>query len=53
MCQPPLQTALVPPSQGQVEVNRYTQQHTRYENIFAIGDCISGATTRTYTGAIH
>lgn len=38
---------------GQVDVNRYTLQHNRYENIFAIGDCISGQTTRTYTGAIH
>ena len=38
---------------GQVDVNRYTLQHNKYENIFAIGDCISGATTRTYTGAIH
>lgn len=40
-------------SQGMVSVNRYTQQHTKYENIFAIGDCISGQTTRTYTAAIH
>jgi len=37
---------------GQVDVNRYTLQHKKYENIFAIGDCISGETTRTYTGAI-
>ena len=40
-------------AQGQVDVNRYTLQHRKYENIFAIGDCISGETTRTYTGAIH
>ena len=37
---------------GQVDVNRYTQQHNKYDNIFAIGDCISGDTTRTYTGGI-
>ena len=48
-----LDAAGVCDSQGMVSVNRYTQQHTKYENIFAIGDCISGATTRTYTGAIH
>ena len=36
-----------------VDVNRYTLQHNVYENVFAIGDCISGNTTRTYTGAIH
>jgi sulfide:quinone oxidoreductase len=40
-------------STGMVDVNRYTLQHNKYENIFAIGDCISGQTTRTYTGAIH
>ena len=40
-------------AQGMVDVNRYTLQHRRYENIFAIGDCISGETTRTYTGAIR
>ena len=40
-------------SQGMVDVNRYTLQHNRFENIFAIGDCISGQTTRTYTGAIQ
>lgn len=39
-------------AQGMVDVNRYTLQHRRYENIFAIGDCISGETTRTYSGAI-
>ena len=39
-------------STGMVDVNRYTLQHNTYENIFAIGDCTSGQTTRTYTGAI-
>ena len=36
-----------------VDVNKYTLQHNKHENIFAIGDCISGNTTRTYTGAIR
>ena len=36
---------------GQVDVNRYTLQHKKYENIFAFGDCISGETTRTQVGA--
>lgn len=40
-------------AKGMVDVNRYTLQHRKYENIFAIGDCISGETTRTYTGAIQ
>lgn len=40
-------------SQGMVDVNKYTLQHNKHENIFAIGDCISGNTTRTYTGAIQ
>ena len=38
---------------GMVDVNRYTLQHNKFENIFAIGDCISGQTTRTYTGGMH
>jgi|Transcript_37409 sulfide:quinone oxidoreductase len=40
-------------STGMVDVNRYTLQHRKFENIFAIGDCITGETTRTYTGAIQ
>lgn len=36
---------------GQVDVNRYTLQHKKYENIFAFGDCIGGETTRTQFGA--
>ena len=39
--------------EGMVDVNRYTLQHNKYENIFAIGDAISGQTTRTYTGAVR
>ena len=47
-----LQGAGVTDSQGLVDVNRYTLQHKKFENIFAIGDCIGGETTRTYTGGI-
>lgn len=32
---------------GLVDVNPYTLQHQRFENIFAYGDCIKGETTRT------
>jgi len=34
-------------SKGLVDVNPYTLQHKRYENIFAFGDCIGINTTRT------
>jgi sulfide:quinone oxidoreductase len=37
---------------GLVDVNPYTLQHKKYENIFAFGDCINGATTRTQNAAI-
>jgi len=37
---------------GFVDVNPYTLQHSRYENIFAMGDCIKGETTRTQHAAI-
>lgn len=38
---------------GLVDVNRYTLQHNKYENVFAFGDCIgvSGETTRTQSAA--
>jgi len=36
---------------GLVDVNPYTLQHSRYENIFAFGDCIKGETTRTQNAA--
>jgi len=32
---------------GLVDVNPYTLQHHRFDNIFAYGDCIKGDTTRT------
>ena len=38
-------------STGLVDVNPYTLQHGRFENIFAFGDCIKGATTRTQHAA--
>lgn len=37
---------------GLVDVNRYTLQHKKYENIFAFGDCIAGDTTRTMSAII-
>ena len=38
-------------STGMVDVNPYTLQHSRFENIFAFGDCIKGETTRTQNAA--
>lgn len=38
-------------SLGLVDVNKYTLQHKRYENIFAFGDCIGGELTRTHNAA--
>jgi sulfide:quinone oxidoreductase len=37
--------------QGLVDVNPYTLQHMKYENVFAFGDCIAGNTTRTQNAA--
>ena len=39
-------------ARGGVNINKYTMQHSHYENIFAFGDCIGGNTTRTYTAAM-
>lgn len=36
---------------GLVDVNPYTLQHSRFENVFAFGDCIKGETTRTQHAA--
>jgi len=36
---------------GLIDVNPYTLQHSRFENIFAFGDAIKGNTTRTQTAA--
>jgi len=38
-------------SSGLVDVNPYTLQHDRFDNIFAFGDCIKGETTRTQSAA--
>ena len=34
-------------SSGMIDVNPYTLQHSRFDNIFAFGDAIKGETTRT------
>lgn len=39
-------------SQGLIDVNPYTLQHSRFENIFAFGDAIAGNTTRTQNAAM-
>ena len=39
-------------SMGMVDVNKYTLQHNKYENIFAFGDCIAGDLTRTMSSII-
>jgi len=36
---------------GLIDVNPYTLQHSRFENIFAFGDAIAGNTTRTQNAA--
>ena len=38
-------------AEGVIDVNPYTLQHKRFENIFAFGDCIGVNTTRTQTAA--
>lgn len=40
-------------STGCIDVNPYTLQHERFENIFAFGDAIKGNTTRNQTAATH
>ena len=37
---------------GLIDVNPYTLQHSRFENIFAFGDAIAGNTTRTQHAAM-
>jgi sulfide:quinone oxidoreductase len=39
--------------EGLVDVNPFTMQHKRFENIFAFGDCVGINTTRTQSAAIH
>lgn len=38
-------------SSGCIDVNPYTLQHERFENIFAFGDAIKGNITRNQTAA--
>ena len=37
---------------GQVDVNKYTLQHKKFENIFAFGDVVGFDTTRTQNASI-
>jgi len=50
--QPGLVEAGITDGTGMVDVNPYTLQHSRFENIFAMGDAIKGETTRTQAAAI-
>ena len=45
--QPELVAGGITNEKGLVDVNPYTLQHKRFENIFAFGDCIDANTTRT------
>ena len=36
---------------GLVDVNRYTLQHSKFENVFAFGDCIKGCLLYTSDAA--
>jgi len=38
---------------GGIDVNKYTLQHKKYENIFGYGDAVGFDTTRTQTAAQH
>ena len=37
---------------GNLDVNRYTLQHSKYENIFGFGDAVGFDTTRTHNAAM-
>lgn len=37
---------------GCVDVNKYTLQHKKYENVFGFGSCVGFDTTRTQSGAV-
>lgn len=37
---------------GMLDVNKYTLQHNKYENIFGFGDAVGFNTTRTFNAAI-
>jgi sulfide:quinone oxidoreductase len=40
-------------SWGGIDVNKYTLQHKKYENIFAFGDAVGFETTRTQSAAMN
>ena len=37
---------------GMMDVNKYTLQHNKYENVFSFGDAVGFNTTRTHNAAI-
>jgi sulfide:quinone oxidoreductase len=37
---------------GGIDVNKYTLQHKKHDNIFAFGDAVGFDTTRTHSGAM-
>jgi sulfide:quinone oxidoreductase len=39
-------------AQGLIDVNKYTLQHKKYDNIFAFGDAVGFKTTRTHNAAL-
>lgn len=38
-------------SAGYVDVDKYTLQHVKYANVFAIGDCTNAPTSKTAAAA--
>jgi len=38
---------------GQVTVNPYTMQHTKYPNVFAFGDCVDVNTTKSFYATLN
>lgn len=47
MSAPPVVSSIADPQTGFVSVNKETLQHTKYPNIFAIGDCNNAPTSKT------
>lgn len=47
MSAPPVVQSIADPQSGFVSVNKETLQHTKYKNIFAIGDCSNAPTSKT------
>ena len=44
---PAIKNSSIADANGWVEVNKGTMQHTRYPNVFAIGDCSNVPTSKT------